>query len=210
MMRIILFGIFLFYSFITHAAFNGLSHHSRANGYVEMESDYAQFLFSLPERSLKEIMEYQYADDNDTHLKNNISQIKLAFPYSGISFIENNNIIGFGAIGNWDEKHKAWTGVVEFFNDNQLGVCALNIFNIKLSHGVNQVAKEVARYDINSMPNVLSVEGNASTGFLYHITFYQNDYWNELECANKMYDPKKTKQLIELAKKIDKDHAIIP
>jgi len=178
----------------------------RKNGYVEMESDYAQFLFSLPKHSSKEILEYQYADENDTHLKNSISQIKLAFPYSGVSFLEKENIIGFGAIGNWDEKNKGWTGVVEFFYYQSLGICALNIFNTKLSHGVNQVANEVARYDINNMPNVLSVEGNAKTGFLYHITFYQHDYWKELECANKIYDPKKTKQLIMLARKLDQDH----
>lgn len=179
------------------------------NGYVEMESDYAQFLFSLPKHYSKEIAEYQYADENDTHLKNSISQIKLAFSYSGISFLDKKNIIGFGAIGNWDENHKGWTGVVEFFYDKNLGICALNIFNTKLSHGVNQVAKEVARYDINSMPNVLSIEGNAKTGFLYHITFYQRDYWKELECANKTYNPKKTKQLITLAKKLDKDHGSV-
>jgi hypothetical protein len=28
-----------------------------------MESDYAQFLFSLPKHSTEEILEYQYADE---------------------------------------------------------------------------------------------------------------------------------------------------
>ena len=104
-------------------------------------------------------------------------------------------------MGGWRE---GWTGVREFFDDKNLGICAYSLNNMKLTHGGAQITKEDARYDINQLPNTLSVEQGDNSQFFYSINWFNGSFAADLECANSAYSPQTTEKLIELAKVIDK------
>ncbi|MES2217345.1 MAG: hypothetical protein V4501_02930 [Pseudomonadota bacterium] len=138
-------------------------------------------------------------DPYDTHLKSSISEITLAFPSKSLSTVASNNSIGFAPIGSWKN---GWTGIKEFFEDRQLGICEYSKSNRKLSHGAVQIAAEIARFDINNLPNFLVVKGNLNSGYLYTIKWFDDTFNDDLVCANTNYNKRITNNLIKYAKLI--------
>ena len=136
----------------------------------------------------------------DTHMKTRITNIKLAFKFNGLD-ISPSNVIGFAPIGGYVST--GWTGIKEFFIDKSLGTCAFTINNMALLHGGVKISKEAVRYDVNKKPGTLKVEGSNSTGFIYHIDWFDQQYEHDLECANSKYDKKLTESLIAFAQRID-------
>lgn len=171
-------------------------------GYFETDSEYTRFLLNIKHNAPSEIRSFANNDDQtDTHLKKSISQIKLAFPYKGIKDIDSENVIGYAAIGSWQD---GWTGIKEFFSDNKMGICSYSLFNMELMHGAMQLNTETTRYDVNNKPTSIDVEGNQHSGFHYSIRWFDNKYNHDLECANMKYDKKISEEMIYLANKIDK------
>ncbi len=174
----------------------------RLYGYSISNTPYARELLTIKATAIKEIRTYKNnSDPYDTHFKRNISEIKLAFPFSGLTIIEPKNIIGFVATGTWKN---GWTGITEYFTYDALGTCRFIVNNMTLTHGAIIISSESVRYDINKNPNTLNISGNNLDGFIYNINWYNNGLDKELECANLKYSPKITKKLIELAIMIDK------
>jgi hypothetical protein len=140
----------------------------------------------------------------DTHIKASYKEIKLAFPYKEIPMQEGSTIIGYAAIGEW---HDGWTGINVFFENKDLGICSYELNNMAISHGAVNISEDVARYDINKMPNTLLVEGSTKSGFLYRINFFDSQFSKSLECAKTKFDKSTTNKLIGFAKVLDNTQA---
>lgn len=178
-------------------------------GYVEKENPYVKVLLNAKKTSIQELKSYKNNPNPlDTHLKTNLSEIKLSIPFKEISSIKKENVIGYAPSNSYtssSDKNAGWTGVSEFFTDDYLGTCHYIFNKIKSV----QLSKEYTEYFINGKPSSKIIEGNYHSGFLYTINWYkentQNDlYLNILECANMKFDKNILAQMIDLAKKIDR------
>lgn len=173
--------------------------------YIKKKSDSAVFLLKVKNDKYypgtKKIFETN-TDPYDSHLKASLSQIKLAFPFTGISFIEKANIIGYAVAGSWKN---GWTGVVERFNDNAIGICDYLRHNARLSHSAVRLVKENVIYAVNQKPTTVSVEGQEPDGFSYKVDWYDNEFYHTLTCANTYFSKEIKTNAIALAKRIDSD-----
>lgn len=167
-------------------------------GYRETNAENVQFLLNIKRIATQELKAASVNDVYDTHLKSNFSSIKLAFPFKGISVIENKDVIGYAAIGSYKE---GWTGIREFFSNPTLGNCAYSYMGIKAV----QLAEETTEYLVNKKPSNKVIEGNLNLGFLYTLNWYTNDSMHTLECANKSFNSEIMSKMIKLANIIDKN-----
>lgn len=176
----------------------------KIKGYHEEETTYPKYFLSLKNESIKEIRNFKGIDD--THLKAEFSEIKLAFPFKGIPPITKENIIGYAAIGSYitETNHTGWTGIKAFFTDGSIGTCAYSFFNLRLSHGGIQFFNEITRYLINNKPSSMTAKGSNKSGFVYTIDWIDKNNLRELECATMIFDKEIMNKMIVLANKIDK------
>lgn len=181
----------------------------KQQGFVKRKSDDAVQLLSANKKHflMKERETFLDGHDlRDTHLKNSISQIKLAFDYHPLTFVPESEIIGFAVSGTWVETQKeGWTGISEVFKSEDLGVCDYNKNNTKLNQSSVNLLTDSVTYVINNKPTITMVEGNDKNGYSYKVNWYDNDYYHTLTCALKAYESEELKKLLELATKIDKD-----
>src|SRR6476469_4971826 len=152
----------------------------KTKGYVYTEKNNALAIM----KDNKNIEINDINDPTDTHMKSDMSKIKLGFKFNPISFI---NPIGY-AVGGTYIKDKGWTAIYSFFNDKELGSCSFKVNSMALSHGAVIIAKDTIEYLVNDKISSIYVEGSPKTGFVYTVTWDTNDYNYLLECANTKYD----------------------
>lgn len=174
----------------------------RVKGFIEDKSTDAKQLLHMGLMSNRKKMnvDSNNSDPHDTHLKKNLSQIKLAFPFKGVPSIESKDVIGFAASGTWKN---GWTGVRELFNKKNVGTCDFTVFNLALSNGGQLISAENVRYDVNSKPTIINILGSKEGGFTYRMLWADNNFSYNLDCANENFDQKITDDLILLAQAID-------
>jgi hypothetical protein len=174
-------------------------------GYVQKESDDAVQLLTVKKNKFYVGDKKTFSENNDpydTHLKASLSQIKLAFPFNGISFISKSNVIGFAVAGTWVN---GWTGIGETFIDDEVGVCDYVKNNLQLTHGAAMLAKENVTYEVNSKPTIAFVEGEKKNGFTYKVEWFDNTYFHTLKCATENFIKGNKSKTIKLAQLIDSD-----
>lgn len=148
------------------------------------------FLTSLPQLA---------KSTSDGELKKDVSEIKLAFKYKPLP-IDRKHIIAY--VGAYAYREDGWTALDVYFEDDVLGVCNYNVSDMDVTRGGVQISEKTVRYDVNQYPNTLYVGGNATTGYVYNIDWFNKPYSKELECASRTYNSRAQAALIELAKKI--------
>lgn len=173
-------------------------------GYRENDGDLAKKLLNIKETAKKEMA----SQDNrkygvyDTGLKYSPREIKLGFPFEGIKGINPQDVIGFAAIGSFQEN--GWNGVTEIFTHPKFGNCQYSFVKILAI----QLSKETTQYLINGKPTSKLIQGNPHDGFHYSIEWYteKNNITtsSSLECANKSFKSEIMDGMIELANVIDK------
>lgn len=172
----------------------------KTKGYYETNSSYARYLLGKKKNFHGELSEFKNnRDPSDTHLKKQISDLKLAFAFNGIP-IPKENIMGYAAIGAWTEN--GWTGIKTFFEDKNFGICSYSLFNISLSHGAVQLNNETTEYIVNKKPSSANVEGSVDSGFLYEINWFDKTYVHFLQCAKPRYELI-IQKLVDFANQID-------
>ena len=181
------------------------------NGYYESKDkdEYIRHLIKLKRNASSEIKSFKNSGNPyDTHLKENLSDITLAFPFKPVDTIKDINVTGYAAVGTFIHERsiakKGWTGIGVFFNENKLGSCAYTFVNLKLSHGAAQLNNETTQYLVNNKPSSIIVEGNNNGGFLYDLIWFTPDTMSQLECANMLFDKSITSKLIAMAGVVDK------
>ena len=174
-------------------------------GYINLPSEDAIQLLGVKKNrfylSTKKIF---IADNNptDTHLKATLTQIKLAFPFNGITFIDKNNIIGYAVAGTWQD---GWAGVSEVFQDSGIGICSYVKHNLKITHGAAKLAREYVTYDVNSKSTIIFAEGQKDQGFAYKVEWFDDTFFHTLKCASEKFSQEAKESTILLAKRIDLD-----
>jgi hypothetical protein len=158
--------------------------------YIEEPSSDAQSLLAMRNKS----------NLDKAGLVKDLSNLKLAFPFQGLSFIKNEDVIGYTGYTGWDN---GWLGISEFFTSEELGVCNFTRYNMKLSHGGVKLVENEMDFLINNKPTDHSVRGNDATGFLYDVTWYDPTYIQGLQCALERFDPEAMDRMISLAIQID-------
>lgn len=171
----------------------------KTQGYAIKESSDPHEMLKMGKSYQNEINDN--SDPKDTHMKSDLSKIKLAFKFKPISFIKP---IGY-AVGGMYIKDSGWTAISTYFNENDLGTCKFKLNNMKLSQGAVRIPQETVRYDINKKVTNVFVEGSVKSGFIYNIDWHDQTFNYFLECANMNFDKNITNRMIELAKKIDKN-----
>ncbi len=173
----------------------------KTKGYFDSESTYPRTLLKMNNTHL--IESNKNSDPYDTHMKYSLSQVRLAFKFKEIPGINAKNRIGF-AVGGMFINKSGWTGIAEFFNDNEMGVCKYNIDNMYLTKGAVQISSESVRYDVNKKPGDVFVEGSVNSGFIYTVSWFDKTFSHSLECANMNFSHDIIPKMINLAIKIDK------
>ncbi|OGT41060.1 MAG: hypothetical protein A3F42_03850 [Gammaproteobacteria bacterium RIFCSPHIGHO2_12_FULL_37_34] len=175
----------------------------KSKGYISSDTTNAQYLLNIKNLAPSEIKMYQSSKNPyDTHLKQSITQIPLAFLYTGISGVTPEHIIGFAPTGTYIKT--GWTGIKEVFEDDQLGVCSLNIENRQLVNMQIRINSERLSYAVNSKPTTTQVEGNPKSGYRYSVFWTSGKYECNLDCSNKDFDSSLLNKVIAYADKIDK------
>lgn len=171
----------------------------KTKGFVDSDSDWPKQLLRMGRGEV--VVDAVNADPHDTHLKKNLSQIKLAFSFKGIPSMEGSDIIGYAVMGMWNN---GWSGISEFFNKAPIGTCKFSLSSFSVAQGAWWISEEVARYDVNKKPTTITIKGNKEKGFLYEISWADKAYGYVLECASDKLDPETTKEAVKLAIAIDK------
>ncbi len=172
-------------------------------GYYSAYSERAKELIQL-----KDTVQFKYEASLNDRAKNSsifrrsLDEIALAYDFSSINEKYILKVYGFAACNTFKD---GWTGVVEFFESEELGVCAYTENNVSLTHQSAKVDESIVRYDINKKISVLSVEGNKDSGYLFRIDWFDNKFFRTLECANTHYSLENSNALITLAKQVDKN-----
>ncbi len=173
------------------------------NDYIKQKSDDAVFLLKLSNDKYypgtKET--YESSDPMDSHIKESLSLVKLAFPFHKISFISDDSVIGYAVGGQW---RNGWTGISEIFK-NPNGICRYDKDDVAINKASVRLIREYVTYDVNKKPTVISSEGLESTGISYKIDWYDNNYYHSLTCANMSFSKENMRFFIDMANKIDGD-----
>lgn len=80
------------------------SREMKEKGYIESESNsyHINYLLNLEKTAPIEIRQYKTeASVYDTHIKSDLTQIKLAYPFSVPSIINSKSVLGYTSEGGW-------------------------------------------------------------------------------------------------------------
>ncbi len=173
------------------------------NGYVKDNNPRAQELMNFNDR----FKAVQSIDPQNEDLKKDIGEIKMAYTFAGVPTSLVNESYGYAPFGAYKEikngdEGDGWDGAVQFFKSAQ-GVCAYTEQNLKLAHGGVELIEELTTYDVNHKPTVVLVSGNKASGYTYKISWYDNTFAKELECASQQYSSSLKQSVINMANNID-------
>lgn len=173
------------------------------NAYINTSATDEDFnsLYNIPKVSKQETNKY---DNNpnplDTHLRSDISKLRLSFKFLGVPGLSKDNIIGFAPAGGYTHE-KGWDGIVEFFEMPNMGVCSFTTFSIKSAI----LYKEAIEYLVNKKPSEKDISGNWNAGFIYKLNWYTNNRRNSLECASKNLDDGYMDKMVLIANQVDNE-----
>jgi hypothetical protein len=180
-------------------------------GYVKKNTDYPMRLLSFHKNAALSIKNNSNnTNDQSTHLRKNIKDLKLAFTAKEIS--QNKSLLGSNDIkllgvspqGGFHEGKGGWSGVAQFFNVRNIGNCSYSVMNVKASGTSATLAMEDVVYEVNDKATIILVEGSEKSGFIYKIEWYDEDNFHELECANTSFSQELSNSVLSLAKNIDR------
>ena len=172
----------------------------QTQGFINKNSEKAKNLLQQKYLLPAELTKTALIDEpRSTHLRSDSSAVKFGFNFPKIT-INVTKIWGFAPAGTYVDD--AWTGGVQLF-ESKIGSCSLLVNAIKLSHASTHIAKEVVKYDVNNKVTTEFVTGNDTSGYLYTVSWFDDTYFRDLECANKNYSENILKQIIDMA--VDSD-----
>lgn len=174
-------------------------------GYIERSSERAYELMHIKASIDKEkLAKKTFMKPTDSDIRDTPSDMVFAYTYVGVPKGEMLESFGIAPTGTWvKEPQSGWTGAVQFFKTS-FAHCAYTENNMVVSQGAARISEDVARYDVNGKVTVIEIEGNASTGYLYQVNWFDNVFNRNLECATMDFSEAVRTETIALAKKIDK------
>lgn len=108
------------------------------NGYVKEPAPRAKELMELKKSSYYQFKKYENEFSlTSTHLRHNISELKMAYTFVGVpeSVITHNiGIAPYGAYKQtkYGDGGDGWDGAIQFFENKDIGICEFREHNLKL------------------------------------------------------------------------------
>lgn len=164
-------------------------------GYVEKDNTYTRQLMKMRMNPPAIARSTQPGSDE---LKDAVSEIKTTFKFKPVL----PNPVAYAGIGIVTDDG-VWSGIKEFFDGKDAGMCTLSVFNISNVKDHIQLNEEGLTYEVNDKPTRITVEGNINSGFMYSIRWYDKNFAREIECANNDTKDSIKVKMIEYAKKVD-------
>ena len=170
-------------------------------GYISIYSDRAKELVQLTDSApFKYKASKKNKDKTSSIFRKKSSEISMAYEFTPIPRQNITKVYGFSG-GNTYKN--GWTGIVEFFNVENIGNCAYTENNVSITHQAAKVDEAVVSYDVNGKVTVVTIEGNKESGYLYQVDWFDKNYFHTLECANQKYSNFTKDLVIALTQKID-------
>ena len=171
-------------------------------GYIDKYNQHAMDLLMFRQAAEKDYAKNTFQKEQGTHLRHNVSDLKIAYDYKEVPNVFTKEIFGFSPESVFMKN--GWAGVIEFFKPSSLnGICAYHEINIKLTGGAANFAKEIVTNEINNKITIIEVSGNEASGYEYNIEWWDENFRHILECAAKHFKPTTKSQIIQLSKNID-------
>jgi hypothetical protein len=176
----------------------------KLKGYVEQTSERAYELMHFGEQVKRTgYTESPSTNEGDSGLHHSAADIAFSYSYVGVPSGEVIQLYGIAPAGAFlTTPQRGWTGAVAFFKSH-FASCAYTEKNIMPGQGGVQVEEAFANYDVNGKLTVIDVQGNDNSGFLYNVSWFDANYYRQLECATESFSKATQNQTIELARKID-------
>jgi hypothetical protein len=146
----------------------------------------------------------KYAKNHDpasSHLRTKLSDLSLAFQFKGLSKSNSTKVLGYAPVGSFHDN--GWSGVVQFFEQENIGSCSYTFSDLGISHGSIMVADDSVSYEVNSKVTLIDVSGSNTSGYVYKIDWFDDEGVHKLECANMKYSSVLANKTVALAKEID-------
>jgi len=74
---------------------------------------------------------------------------------------------------------------------------------MNLSKGATLIASESVTYYVHNKPTTITVKGSNESGFVYNVSWNDEDYSHSLDCANMKFDKSIISKMLAFAEKID-------
>jgi len=174
-------------------------HQIKTLGYVESDSPSAKKLLEIKKYVPTSERQTQ-SDPNFYWLRKNTSDIKLAFPFNGVT--DPAYRLGFVPAGTTVKS--AWTGIAEFFEHKEFGTCSITLLHLQSSKMGVKMSKDDVSYRVDNYPTVTYLEGSKKSGFLYAITWATPTFSKTLECAKFIFDKSQMNKMIAYANTLEK------
>lgn len=175
-------------------------------GYIDEENSNAKTLLEIKKLAQADLVaNLDIHNPKSTHMRAHAKEVYAGYEYNGVPSKIVSQVIGFSAIGAYIDG-KGWTGVIEFFEPNDLPetTCSYSQSNLKLTGGTASIAQETASYVVNDKISVVEVIGNNKTAFGYTVEWYDDNYRSVLTCAQKTYSKETINKAVAMAKVIDR------
>lgn len=167
----------------------------KSKGYVEKDNPYVRQLMHM--RFNRPTFKESDAPGS-SELKQTPQEIKTTFSFKSIL----PHPIAYAGIGIASDK--GWSGIKEFFDGKEAGMCTLSMFSMADVKQHIQLNEDGLTYDINDKPTRVMVEGHQNSGFMYSVRWYDKSFVREIECANNKLDDAIKTKMIEYATLVDK------
>ncbi len=165
-------------------------------GYIKSDTENPKKLMEIKNRVPQGVMA-NAADPFNYYLRKNVSDIQLSFHYQPIS---REKLLGFAPVGT--HISTGWTGVREFFEDKNFGICSLTKYHIINSKMGIRINADAVSYSVDSNPTTVEVEGSDNSGFIYTVSWVDSLFSNHLECAKSTFDKNMINQMTSFANQI--------
>lgn len=172
------------------------------HGFIKEPNKNALSLMEEVSRASQEIKSFAKKDNpKGTHLRLKHEEVSFAFNFPEVRKEDAAVIYGFAPYIAYVDNQ--WTGGVELFKSNFGLSCRLKVNAAKLNHSSMFISEKSKTTKINDKITTQSVSGDDKYGYMYTVSWYDDTFFRELECASKQFDATVIDKLVDIAKRAD-------
>lgn len=129
--------------------------------------------------------------------------VTMAYPFKPVPSSAAKRVIMYAPTGVYvhDDKVEGWVGLTEYFESN-FATCSYEEVSVSLTGTATIMDRDTVTYEVANKAGEYFSTGD-TTGFLYQIEWFDNQFRHKLRCATKVFDLNMHDKVIELANVID-------
>lgn len=171
------------------------------------EEQEAQAQYIIDTVSLSNVNMYAYetkSSKDNTELKKTLKQVPISFKFKELQKSNKLETIGYSPYGMYTKN--GWNGLGVYLKHKDIGACHYKRMFYDYKNLGIFVPKEIVSYDVAGKVTTIYNFGTKSTGYIYNINWYDDEYTNTLECANFTISKDIAANVLKLAQEIDKNN----